>query len=78
MIDPTTFPLEPLIPYHCINVFTGHIRGRQHMTPRMADYINSCNHMKDTGYKWMECSQTDFGLSGSVPYSLEVINEGSD
>lgn len=64
MIDPAQFPLKPLIPHHCINVFTGHIRGRQHMTPRMARYLNSCNHFKDSGYKWKECSQMSLTPDG--------------
>jgi len=64
MIDPSAFPLKPLVPHHEINVLTGHIRNKLMMTPRMADYLNQCNHTKDTGYKWKECSLMDLYPNG--------------
>ena len=60
MKDPIDMPARYVRQFVCINIVTGHIRKLKTMTAEHARRINSYNHTRESGYKWLWNDQYDF------------------
>jgi len=60
MKDPIDMPANSVHRFACINIVTGHIRNTKVMTAAHAHLINTYNHTRESGYKWLWDDQFNF------------------
>ena len=71
MKDPIDMPPRSVHRFACINIVTGHVRNVKTMTAEMALRINSYNHTRESGYKWLWDDQ--FNFNDQLDYSSAIV-----
>lgn len=71
MKDPIDLPARSVHRFACVNIITGHIRRIKTMTAEHALRINSYNHTRESGYKWLWNDQYDF--NDQLDYDSAIV-----